>query len=584
MRFLQTIRTLIVIVVLSSSWAHAWPEERPADHKFTCKEVDVPMRDGLRLKSDLYLPDGTGHVPVLVERTPYNKRSCKNPQAIYFAERGYAVLIQDVRGRYRSPGEFTHFLDEGWGQRQDGYDTVEWAGTQPWSDGKVGTTGLSYTCFNQNLTAVTQPPHLKAMFCADSASNWYKDLTYSGGALQQSPLDWQLTRMGEMKSQAEWDAWNRRRIEKHLSYWAAWQPPRLLEYLEHPVYDEWWRNFAPDEHIEKFTVPVYYMSGWYDRFPHSVTKMFNDIRQRAGSQLARESVKLVIGPWLHGGGPLVMPRVIGDMDFGSEAAMLYTALQVRWFDFHLRGIDNGIMKEPPVRIFVMGLNKMRDENEWPIARAIPVKFYPTAARSGTIDSLNDGTLSRQMPPANEKADVYEYDPKNPAPSIGGDLFEDPMGAQDHRPADQKSLTFTTTPLAEEMEISGPGAIDLYVSSTADDTDFVVTLLDVHPNGYAQVLRQNILRASRRESLEKPAPILPGKIYKLTIPIFPISNLFLKGHRLRVTVASSSFPRYLPNHNKFSLNNEEAPYVTAKNTLYHDGRHPSVLTVPVVPPK
>src|ERR1035437_4474097 len=149
MRFLRLILDVIVFVVLCSSLAHAWPEERPADHKFTCREVDVPMRDGLKLKADLYLPEGGGTLPVLLERTPYNKRSCKNPQAIYFAERGYAVLIQDVRGRFRSPGEFSHFLDEGWGQRQDGYDTVEWAGTQPWCDGKVGTTGLSYTCFNQ---------------------------------------------------------------------------------------------------------------------------------------------------------------------------------------------------------------------------------------------------------------------------------------------------------------------------------------------------------------------------------------------------------------------------------------------------
>lgn len=582
MRFAVRIVCAISIVLVTASFARAWPVERPADHKFTCKEVDVPTRDGLKLKADLYLPDGPGPFPVLVERTPYNKRSCKYAQAIYFSERGYAVLIEDVRGRFRSPGEFTHFLDEGWGQRQDGYDTVEWAGTQSWSDGKVGTTGLSYTCFNQNLTAVTQPPHLKAMFCADSASNWYKDLTYSGGALQQSSLDWQLNRFGEEKTPQEWEEWNHRRIEKHLSYWAAWQPPRLLEYLEHPLYDQWWRNgFAPDEHIEKFTVPVYYMSGWYDRFPHSVTKMFNDIRQRGGSKLARESVKLVIGPWLHGGGPLVMPRVIGDADFGPEAAMQYTALQVRWFDYHLRGVDNGIMKTPPVRIFVMGVNKMRDENEWPIARAVETRYYLSSAHSGTIDSLNDGTLSRQ-PPADDAADKYEYDPKNPAPSIGGDLFTEPMGPRDHRPADRRSLTFTTAPLPEDMEISGPGSAELYVSSTADDTDFVVTLVDVHPDGYAQILRQNILRASRRESLEKPAPIVPGKVYQLTIPIFPISNVFLKGHRLRLTVSSSSFPRYLPNHNKFSLNNEDAPYLTATNKLYHDGQRPSALVVPVVP--
>lgn len=279
-----------------------------------------------------------------------------------------------------------------------------------------------------------------------------------------------------------------------------------------------------------------------------------------------------------------MDRVIGDLDFGPEAAIGYAALRVRWFDYHLLGIDNGIMTEPPVRIFVMGSNKMRDENEWPIARAVPTKFYLRSSRSGTIDSLNDGTLSWQTPPAGDQPDVYQYDPRDPVLSIGGDLLIEPRGARDHRPADRRSLTFTTAPLAEDLEITGPSMLELHVSSTADDTDFTAALIDVHPDGYAQILRQNILRASRRESLENPSPIEPGKVYKLEIPIYPISNVFLKGHRLRLTVTSSSFPKWLPNHNKFMLNNEDAPYVAATNTVYHDASRASVLTVPVIPPE
>ncbi len=576
---------VIAAAVLFCGLAFAWPEERPAEYKFTCSEVEIPVRDGLKLKADLYLPQGSGPWPVIVERTPYNKRDCKYVQAPYFAERGFAVLIEDVRGRNRSPGDFNHFFDEGWGERKDGYDTVEWAGTQPWSTGKVGTMGLSYTCFNQNLMVVTQPPHLKAIFCADSASNWYKDMVYPGGVLYQGTVSWQFDRFAELRSE-DWANWHRRRIDTHQSYWQAWESPRMADYFSHTLYDDYWRKLAPDEHVDKIIVPAYYMSGWYDRYPLSATKMFNLIREKGGSDLARKSVKLIIGPWLHGGAPIVRDRVIGETDFGPEAAVAYAALRVRWFDYHLRGIDNGIMKESPVRIFVMGTNKIREENEWPLARAVQTKFYLNASHSGSVESLNDGSLSNQISPPSEKADVYEYDPKNPLPSIGGDLFIEPKGVRDHRPVDQKSLTFTTSPFTEDTEITGLPSVELYASSTANDTDFVVTLVDVRPGGYAAYLRQNILRASRRESLEKPTPITPGKIYKITIPMFPISNVFLKGHRLRLTISSSSLPRYLPGHNKFMLNSEEdtAAWIVAKNKIYHDAQHPSALIAPVVPQK
>jgi len=588
------VASLIAVIVLAQV-AFAWPDERPAENQYTCKEVKVPMRDGTELATDLYLPDTRGPFPVLIERTPYNKGACKNVQAQYFAERGYAVLVQDVRGRFHSPGEFYNFRDEGWGKNQDGYDTIEWAGQQPWSTGKVGTYGLSYSCFNQNMTAVTQPPHLKAMFCADSAASWFTH-RYEGGALGSNGLDWEVDNNEAakpilmhrpepaqgMEEVQDWLDWNTRRIEHGLGMWESWMSPILADFTAHTTYDDYWRQYAPVEHAEKFTVPVFYMSGWYDRYPEEVTTMFNAIRTRSASPAARQSVRLMIGPWLHGGGSLVRARQIGDTDFGPDAAVHYAALRVRWFDYHLKGIDNGIMKEGPVWVFVMGPNKWREEKEFPIARAVPTKFYLQSAKSGSIQSLNDGTLSRQMPPRNEPADTYNYDARIPTPSIGGDLFIQPMGVRDHRPADQKSLTFTTEPFTDDVEITGPGTAELYVSSTADDTDFVTTLIDVRPDGYAAILRQNILRASRRESTSKPTPIKPGQIYKLTIPIYPVSDVFGKGHRLRLTVSSSSFPRWMPSHNKFNLNSEEAPYVAARNTIYHDAQRPSVLTVPVIP--
>ena len=577
--------------------AQSWPEEYPVRNKFTCKEVQVPMRDGLKLAADLYLPEGAGPFPVIIERTPYNKNNCRFTQGVYFAERGYAVLIQDVRGRFRSPGAFYQYRDEGWGRRQDGYDTIEWAGTQPWSTGKVGTMGLSYTCFNQNMTAVTQPPHLKAMFCADSASNWYVDHRYPGGVLHMAGMDWFFTQgeaakpiqenmpdQGGYKGDGDsWMNWHRRRIERSQGFWESWQSDNMADHFSHTTYDAYWKQFAPDEHVEKFQVPVYYMSGWYDRYPHSVTKMYNLLKQKGGTQAAREGVRLVIGPWLHGGG-LVMDRKVGDLDFGAEAEMGYAALRLKWFDHQLKGLDNGIMKEPPVKIFVMGLNKWRGENEWPLKRAVPTKYYLRAEKSGSITSVNDGTLDRQAPGAGEKSDTYRYDPKSPTPTIGGDMFVEPMGPRDHRPSDTTSLTFTTTAFDEPVEISGPSTVELFVSSTADDTDFAVTLIDVHPNGYAQTLRESIQRASRRESLESPTPIVPKRVYKLTIPVHPISNQFQKGHRLRLTIASSSFPKYMPSHNQFMQNNEDAPWNEALNTVYHDAQRPSALTVPVIPAK
>jgi putative CocE/NonD family hydrolase len=488
-----------------------------------------------------------------------------------------------VRGRFASPGDFYQFRDEGWGRRQDGYDTIEWAGTQAWSNGKVGTMGTSYSCFNQNMTAPTQPPHLKTMFCNDSSHSWFIH-RYNGGALNMTGMNWFIDNneaarpVAENKDQAaDWLKWHTTRIERNQGIWESWESQDLADTLAHTTYDDFWRQFAPIEHIEKFNVPIYYKSGWYDRYPHSVTLMFNEIRKRGATPAARDGVRLLIGPWLHSR----YGRESGDMDFGPDAAVNIPALMVRWFDYHLRGVENGVMKEPPVHVFMMGANKWMDEQEFPPQRAAATKYFFSSAHSGAAESLNDGSLSQQAPPAGDKPDTYDFDPRTPNLSIGGDLFTEPMGAQDHRPTDQKSLTFTTAALTEDLALEGPGNVELYASSSADDTDFVVTLIDVHPDGYAQVLRQNIIRASRRESLEKPTRIVPGRIYKFAIPIYPVGNVFLKGHRLRLTVSSSSFPRWLPSHNKFMINNEAAPWTVARNTIYHDAQHPSALVLPIV---
>jgi putative CocE/NonD family hydrolase len=278
----------------------------------------------------------------------------------------------------------------------------------------------------------------------------------------------------------------------------------------------------------------------------------------------------MIGPWTHGAAARGV-SLIGDIDFGPAAAIDYDALRKRWFDYHLKGIDDGIMDEPPVRIFVMGENRWRSETEFPLKRAKPRELF---LRSGGL--LSDGT------PGEEAPDTYDYDPRKPVPTIGGDLFVEPAGARDHRPAEKLSLTYTTAPLDADTEVTGGPRIELFASSSAVDTDWVVTVSDVHPDGYSQFLRQNILRARYREGDEKPVLMEPGKVYRFAINIYPISNLFKAGHRIRLTVASSSFPKWYPNGNTGRELNEDFPPVVATNRIFHDREHPSRVVLPIVP--
>ena len=560
-----------------------------------CSEQMVPMRDGTRLATDVYLPvdQFEGPYPVLIERTPYDKGGCENVHALYFVKRGYVVLRQDERGRYNSEGTYYWLRDEGWGENQDGYDTIEWAAAQPWSSGKVGTLGLSFTCANQYLTMVTRPPHLTAMFCAQFATNIYKDLYYAGGAIHMIMPTWLLTQSemvqplgqnfpahrGYLGDGSTWMRWYDRKNEADEGFAASMISPMLEDLLGNPYYNDYWRQFAVDEHWDQVDVPVYHYSGWYDRYPHAAVKHFNGIN-RLGGPNARGKQKLLLSPQLHGSREITA-RVIGDLDFGPEASWDYNALRLRWFDYHLKGIDNGIMDEPPVRIFVMGENVFRNENEFPLARTDYQDWFLHPGPSGSIDSLYDGVLSRDRPVAADPVE-YEYDPRNPVPSIGGDLFVQPNGARDHRPAERRSVTFTTEALTSPVELTGLPKIEFHASSSAVDTDWVVTITDVHPDGYSQTLRQNILRARYREGDERPVLMEPGTIYPFTIELYPISNYFKEGHRIRITLTSSSFPKWYPNGNTGKETDEDFPGVVATNTIYLDAEHPSKVVLPVIP--
>jgi putative CocE/NonD family hydrolase len=550
-----------------------------------CREVMVPMSDGVELATDVYLPTahGPGPFPVVLTRTPYGKGDCEDTSGKYFAKHGYAAVSQDERGRHRSKGVYYWLRDSAWHERRDGYDTIEWAASQPWSNGKVGTMGSSFTCANQLLTAPTKPPHLRAMFCGEFASNPYRDLYYAGGALHMIMPTWLLTQRemvkplpenvpgqgGYLGSGDSWLDWYERRQESGGSFDDNMFSRMYQDLIENPYYNDYWREFAIDEHYAEMDVPIFHLGGWYDRHVHGTVKHFNEIGTKGGPR-ARGAQKLFIGPWTHGAA-YRGASLIGDIDFGPAAAIDYDALRKRWFDYHLKGIDNGIMEEPPVQIFVMGDNRWRAETEFPLKRAYSRELF-----------LRSGGLLDDEPPKEEAPDRYDYDPRKPVPTIGGDLFVEPSGARDHRPAEKLSLTYTTAPLHADTEVTGRPKVELFASSSAVDTDWVVTISDVHPDGYSQFLRQNILRARYREGDRKPVLMEPGKVYRFAIDMYPISNVFKAGHRIRLTVASSSFPKWYPNGNTGREINEDFPPVVATNRIFHDREYPSRIALPFIP--
>jgi hypothetical protein len=358
--------------------------------------------------------------------------------AAYFAKHGYVAVSQDERGRYRSKGVYYWLRDNAWHERQDGYDTIEWAGTQPWSNGKVGTMGSSFTCANQLLTAPTRPPHLTAMFCGEFASNPYRDIYYAGGPLHMIMTTWLLTQgemvkplvenvpghRGYLGSGEAWTDWYERRQENGGSFDENMFSRMYHDLIGNPYYNDYWREFAIDEHYHEMDAPIFHLGGWYDRHVHGTVKHFNQIGDKGGPR-ARGNQKLLIGPWTHGAA-YRGASVIGDIDFGTEAGIDYDALRKRWFDYQLKGIDNGIMDEPPVRIFVMGENRWRLEQEFPLKRARPLPLFLRSGASAPAGSLNDGVLAPEAP-GTEEEDVYDYDPRKPVPTIGGDLFVEPAG-------------------------------------------------------------------------------------------------------------------------------------------------------------
>ncbi len=579
------------------------------------------MRDGVVLRADVYRPDTEEPLPVLLQRTPYGKGFSNPAFALMAAERGYAVVIQDTRGRWASDGDGYPFVHE----KADGYDSVEWAAGQPWADGKVGMYGGSYVGYTQWAAAVTQPPSLKAIaptvtFCDP------RDIFYAGGAFALGvAVSWLLMAGAQMAIQkregngepapgelafGESTAGGSERGEK----WALMgqlieladgmatgktfrhlplQEMPLIgregivtsfyDVLTHPPGDAYWQRMLCAH--ERVQVPALHIGGWYDIFTGSTLRDFAGIQQAGGSALAREQQRLLMGPWLHG----PMQGLVGEVDFGVRASALLVMpdlIQLRWFDYWLKGEENGILDEPPVRLFVMGKNEWRTEQEWPLARTEYRPYYLHSG--GAANTLHgDGRLSPGVP-SDEPVDTYVYDPRNPVPTRGGGLCcwqaALPPGAYDQRDVEARPdvLVYSTDPLAEDLEVTGPLEVHLWAATSAPDTDFTAKLVDVYPCGYARNVQDGIVRARYRASQEQARLIEPGAAYEYVIDLAATSNVFTAGHRIRVEISSSSFPRYDRNPNTGHASGEDAALRAATQTILHDGEHPSHIVLPVIP--
>ena len=351
-------------------------------------------------------------------------------------------------------------------------------------------------------------------------------------------------------------------------------------WLEHPEDGPYWWQFNVEKFHHQIETPTYHQGGWFDIFLGGTLKNYMGMKRRARTAGARQSQKLIIGPWVHGSGN-INKQVAGEFDFGREAARDFNTMRLPWFDYWLKGIDSGVMEEAPVRIFVMGRNQWRDEADWPLPDTRYAKYYLRDGHSGSIDSLNDGALSVEPPAGSENPDSFAYDPYRPVPTLGGNTLGIPDGARDQRPVDALCLTFTSAPLRRELEVTGPVRAVLYGMSSAADTDWVVRLADVHPDGYSRPLCDGILRARYRNSFERPELLEPGKVYRFEIDLWATSNVFMPSHRLRVSLTSSSFPRFDRNLNTGGPIHREAVGQVAVNTIFHDMLRPSHLVLPLI---
>ena len=561
------------------------------------KNTWVVMRDGVRLATDIYRLADAAPTPVLMARTPYNKEGISsagnNFDILAAVHAGYTVVAQDVRGRYASEGEFNPQFQE----TADGVDAIAWAAAQPWSNGRVGMFGGSYLGGTQWLPARENPAALLAMAPSVTFSDCYEGCAYQGGSKVLHDLRWVVAdivpaEMARRKARGEkvlesdvpFDvdgALNELPLATHplIREYASF----YLDWLSHRARDDYWPAIAPSEGYERITAPALNIGGWYDIFLWSTLQNYMGMRDRGGSERARRGQRVIIGPWTH----MNFSGSFPDREFGEpgSAAIDLPDLQLRWFDHWLKGEMTGIADRPPVTLFVMGVDEWRSATDWPIPATQYIPYYLHS--NGSANTLHgDGTLS-MTPPHKEPADVYVYNPLHPVPTLGGQVIlpgENAMGPRDQRDVEMREdvLVYSTPVLEQPVEVIGPIELCLFVASSACDTDFTGKLVDVFPDGRAIILTEGILRARYRNSPRTPELMQPETVYELRLNLWATANVFLAGHRIRLEVSSSSFPRFDRNSNTGGsiVDESEDQYHPAVNRIFHDAAHPSHLILPM----
>jgi putative CocE/NonD family hydrolase len=566
------------------------------------RNVEVPMRDGTVLRADVWRPGAEGEFPVLIERTPYDKTSSSESSlgaGEYYASHGYVTIVQDVRGRFASDGEFYPFRDDGDGEKKDGYDTVEWAAEQPWSNRKIGTIGGSYSGSTQYRMLSSQPPYLVAQFVRQSSSDFFREWVYRDGAFELGfNLKWTLrhtaTNSRKLASSGSEDEVEKLTVEADENYlqWLEntpiWPLPPVAglhswfkDWMSHPTAGEYWDEFSIARTHDRVDVPVHHFGSWFDCFLPGTIKNFAGMRADAATAEARAGQRLTIGPWVHNPGPADM-REAGAVDFGEQAKIGWFTTRLRWFDHWLKGVDNGVDAEKPVKLFAMGINRWREFDEWPPAEISFTLFYLSEGSSGSADSLNDGVLTAAKPDQHgEVFDEYDSDPENPVRSFGGGHLGDDNGPQDQRDRENRVLTYTTAVLEQPLDVTGPVKAVLHASSTAIDTDWIVRITDVWPDGTSMLICDGILRARFKDSFEVPISLVPDMPMEFEVDLWATSHVFQVGHRMRVAIASSGFPRWDRNWQTGRNNAYETSGVVAHNRIFRDAVRASHVVLPVL---
>lgn len=549
----------------------------------------IPLRDGVTLYADVYRPARDGRFPTLVARTPYGVQRENvgvHDRLIMLARMGYAVVNVDVRGRYESEGVWDPFRSEG----RDGYDVIEWAATQPWSTGKVASQGGSYLGHVQWAALSEQPPSLVAAFPAVASTNLYANWITHGGAFHLAfNFGWGVVRMpyrimqpqlyftgkdaapelhyDQLLRHLPLETMDERAFQHPVKHWRDW--------VQHESYDAYWKEVSDEEKFSRVQVPVMTQGGWFDIFLPGTINGFVGVRNHGANERARRLTRMVIGPWGHG-----PSQKYGDLDFGPDADKQLFDYEVRWHDYHMKGVANGVDTDAPVQIFYMGINRWRGEADWPIPGARETNWYlqpggKLAPTAPTGDSSGDGSTS------------YRYDPNDPVPTTGGNnCCGSPTiaGPVDQAPLDarQDIVRFTSDVLKAPVTIAGPVKMDLHATTDGRDTDWMVKLIDVHPDGKAYPMAEGILRARFREGLDAPALLEPGTAYRYAIDMVGTAVVFQPGHRIRVDITSSNFPQFDRNLNTGDPLGKGTQPRVAQQTIWHSAARPSAVVLPVVP--